>query len=447
MSDNKIAIVGAGITGLTAAWNLKKKGKNADLFEQHGYAGGSIRSEKQNGWLLEYGPNTLLLKDRQVADFLGDIGLWEDRVIANAESSKRYIVKNGELVAVPTSLVDAISTPLFSTTGKLRVLKEPFISKTANPGESVAGFVKRRLGNEILDYALNPFIAGIYANQPEKLSMRHTFPAMYEMEQKYGSLIWGTFAGRNERKKKGRISRELLSFDQGLHQLIDSITDQLDDVHYNHEVKKIRKSGKDWFIQSTFGDHGPYDQVIFNVPLYKWNRNLLPAEPHELDEIGKVEYPPLSVMHLGFKKEDVNHPLEGFGFLVPEKEKLSILGALFSSTLFPGRAPQDHHLLTIFIGGGRQPELAPKDSTELLEIVMNELTGLIGVSEKPVFKEHVFWPRAIPGYHVGYDRVLDTFQSIEERNPGLHLAGNFRDGVSVPDCIKKGIALADKLSS
>lgn len=447
MSENKIAVAGTGITGLTAAWSLKKEGRNADVFEQHGYAGGSIRTVREDGWLLEYGPNTLLLKDRRVADFLQETGLWGQRVEANPESSKRYIVKNGQLAAVPGSLVEAISTPLFSAGAKLRVLKEPFVSKVSSPGESVADFVKRRLGNEILDYALNPFIAGIYANRPERLSMRHTFPAMFDMEQMYGSLIWGTFAGRDERKKKGRIPRELLSFDKGLHQIVDAITAQLDDIHYNHEVKRVRQSNGKWFIQSTFGDHGPYQQVIFNVPLYKWNRELLPLEQHELDEIKKVDYPPLSVLHLGFRKEDVNHSLDGFGFLVPEKENLNLLGALFSSTLFPGRAPQDHHLLTVFIGGGRQPELARKDSNILLGIVLEELKNLIGVQGEPVFKEHVFWPNSIPGYHIGYDRVLEAFQSIEERNPGLYLAGNFRHGVSVPDCIKNGIALSYKLSS
>lgn len=447
MSENTIAIVGAGITGLTAALSLKKNGRNVDLFEQHGYAGGSIRSVHQDGWLLEYGPNTLLVKDKQVADFMKDNGLWEKRIKANPQSSKRYIVKNGELVAVPTSFFEAIGTPLFSTGAKLKILKEPFVSKAISSEESVADFVERRLGKEILDYALNPMIAGIYANRPEKLSIRHTFPAMYEMEQNYGSLIWGAFAGRDDRRSKGRIPRELLSFKEGLHQLVDTITDQIDDIYYNHEIKKIFKSQKDWFVQSKFGTHGPYEQIIINVPLYKWNRDLLPIEQQELDEIKKVEYPPLSIFHLGFRKEDIKHPLDGFGFLVPEKENLNVLGALFSSTIFTGRAPQNHHLLNVFVGGGRQPELAQKESHSLLKIVLGELKNILGTSSEPVFKEHVFWPQSIPAYHVGYDRVLETFHSIEKRNYGMYLAGNFRNGVSVPDRIKNGLNLSEKVLS
>lgn len=446
MAVNKIAVVGAGITGLTAAWTLRQTGRKVDLFEQHGYAGGSIKSIRIKDWLLEYGPNTLLLKDQKVADFLRDLGLWEDRIIANPESSKRFIVKNGQLVKLPSSFFEAISTSLFSPLGKLSVLKEPFIPKADSRDETVAEFVERRIGREMLDYALNPFIAGIYANRPEKLSLRHTFPQMYTLEQEYGSLIWGAFAGRKKRKIQGRIDRELISFKNGLHQVVDTITDQLDEIYFNHQIKKVQKLDDGWYLKSKFGDKGPYQKVILNVPLYKWNKDLLPIHPKELEEITKVDYPPLSVFHLGFKKDQVRHPLDGFGFLVPEKENRKILGALFSSTLFPGRASADSHLLTVFVGGGRDPELAQKESQSLLQIVLDELKDLIGVSAEPTFKEHVFWPSSIPGYHVGYDQVLDIFDSIEKRNQGLHLAGNFRNGVSVPDCIKNGISLGEQIA-
>ena len=447
MSDNKVAIVGAGITGLAAAWSLQNKGRTVDLFEQHGYAGGSIRSLHHNGWLQEYGPNTLLLKDRQVAEFLQKLGIWDKRVQANEESSNRYIVKKGHLFSVPTSAIDAVSTSLFSTGAKFRVLKEPFVSKGMGSEESVADFVKRRLGEEILDYALNPFIAGIYANKPENLSMRHTFPAMYEMEQNYGSLIWGAVAGRNERKRKGRIPRELISFEGGLHDLVKKIANQLDTIHFNHEVSRVFNSKGKWHLKSTFGDHGPYQEVIINVPLYKWNRDFLPVEQHEFDQIKNVDYPPLSVFHLGFRREDVEHSLDGFGFLVPEVEHRSLLGALFSSTLFPARAPEGHHLLTVFVGGGRQPDLAQKESHTLLRIILDELKDLIGLSGNPVFKDHIFWPNSIPAYHIGYDSVLEAFRSIENRNSGLYFAGNFRYGVSVPDCIKNGLHLSEELAA
>lgn len=444
MADKKIAIVGAGITGLTAALEIKKKGIKVDVFEQHGYAGGSIKSIRQNEWLLEYGPNTLLVKNRKVADFLNNLGLWKDRLIANDESANRFIVKNGRLVKLPTSFLEALTTPLFSASGKLAILKEPFVSNTTNKDETVAQFVERRIGKEMLDYALNPFIAGIYANRPEKLSLRHTFPRMHELEQQYGSLVWGSFAGKND--NEDRIKRELISFENGLHEVVDAITAQLEQIYFSHEILKIQRLAEGWFLKTKFGEKGPYQNVILNVPLYKWNENLLPVQPGELEEIQKVEYPPLSVFHLGFKKDDIQHPLDGFGFLVPEKEQRNVLGALFSSTLFPGRAPADSHLMTVFVGGGREPELAQRESQKLLEIVLKDLGDLIGVNAEPIYKEHVFWPGSIPAYHVGYDKVLNSFDSIETRNPGLHLAGNFRNGVSVPDCIISGIHLAEKVT-
>lgn len=445
MSDKKVAIIGAGITGLTAALKLKKQGIKVDLFEQHGYAGGSIKSIRQDNWLLEYGPNTLLVKDRQVADFLDELGLWDNRLVANPESSNRFIVRNGHLHKLPTSFIEAITTSLFTASGKLTVLKEPFISRSEKENETVAEFVERRIGKEMLDYALNPFIAGIYANRPERLSLRHTFPRMYELEQEYGSLVWGAFAGKND--NKDRVQRELISFENGLHDIVDAITGHLDQIYFGHETTKVEREDQNWFLKTKFGDKGPYQKVILNVPLYKWTETLLPVEREELAEIKKVNYPPLSVFHLGFKKEAIKHPLDGFGFLVPEKENRKILGGLFSSTLFPGRAPEDSHLMTVFVGGGRQPELAQRESQKLLQIVLDDLDDLIGVTEQPVYKEHVFWPTSIPSYHVGYDKVLDVFDSIENRHQGLHLAGNFRNGVSVPDCIKNGIKLAKKVAT
>lgn len=445
MTDKKIVVIGAGITGLTAALKLKKSGAKVDVFEQHGYAGGSIKSVRENEWLLEYGPNTILVKDRQVADFLNQLGLWEDRLIANPESSNRFIVKKGRLIKLPTSLTEAITTPLFSASGKLAVLKEPFVSRTENEDETVAQFVERRIGKEILDYALNPFIAGIYANRPEKLSLRHTFPRMYELEQEYGSLVWGSLAGRSD--NNGRVNRELISFQDGLHQFVQEITSKLEQIYFSHEVLNVQKTEQGWVLKTKFGEKGPYRDVIMNVPLYKWSENLFPIQSDEFEEIKAVNYPPLSVFHLGFKKDDVEHPLDGFGFLVPEKEQRNILGALFSSTLFPGRAPEDSHLMTVFVGGGRDPELAQRESQKLLSIVLDDLQELIGISGEPICKEHIFWPNSIPAYHVGYDSVLDIFDSIESRNPGLHLAGNFRNGVSVPDCIKNGIGLAEKINS
>lgn len=446
ITNERIAIVGAGITGLSAAYTLKKRGMNADVFERKGEPGGAIKTVATNQWQVEYGPNTLLLKKRKVRELIDAVGLKGDVVKANPSAAKRYIVKNGKLVPLPFSISSALKTPLFSAGGKLRVLGEPFVFKSRDRDQSVADFVRRRLGEEILDYAINPFVAGIFANKPEDLSLRHAFPVMDSLEQEFGTLIGGALAGMIGKDDPEKIATSLISFTKGIQQLPAAIASKLDPVYYNHDVKKVEKRSDGWYINSQMGIHGPYENVVVNVPVYKWNRELLPISKQQLEELREVDYPPLSIMLLGYRKEDVEHPLDGFGFLVPEIENRKVLGALFSSTLFEGRAPEGHHLLTVFVGGGRAPDLAKKESQDLLATVQKELHELIGVKADPVFKDHVYWPHAIPKYHIGYDTILNIMTTMENEFPGLHLAGNFRNGISVPDCIQKGIQLGESLA-
>ncbi len=447
MSKERIAIIGAGITGLVTAYTLQKQGFECHLFEKNSLPGGAIKTVKSGSWQVEYGPNTMLLKDKTVKVFLEETGLLDQKVTANPSAEKRYILKNGKLEALPGSVTGAVKTPLFSLKGKFRVLAEPFISKSTNPDQTVAEFTKRRLGQQILDYAINPFVAGIFANSPDSLSLRHAFPMMHNLEQEYGSLIWGSFAGAKKRKQSGRIKRELISFRDGIGQMPTILASKLDTVHFNTEISSIEKMLDGWHLISGKKQYGPFDSVVLNTPLYKWNTELLSIKKVQMAKIQSVYYPPLSVFCLGFRKDQVSHPLDGFGFLVPEKENRSVLGALFSSTLFEERAPAGHHLLTVFVGGGRQPKLGSLETEKLLPIVLDELRDIIGSEGEPAFIDHVYWPKSIPAYHVGYDEILQVFDSIENQNPGLYLAGNYRHGISVPDCILNGLKLADRVAS
>ncbi|PWN06263.1 protoporphyrinogen oxidase [Rhodohalobacter mucosus] len=446
MSEKKIAVIGAGITGLVTAYILQQNGTQTHLFERRAEAGGSIKTERKENWQYEYGPNTLLLKDREVADFLSRIQLNDAIVEANPAASKRFIVKDNTLMALPSSLASAVKTPLFGFGSKLRILAEPFIGRSQDPDETVASFVERRLGREVLDYAINPFVAGIFASNPEDLAVRHAFPLLYNLEKEYGSLVKGTVLGRKKRKESGRVKRKLISFKNGMQMLTDTLSEKMEHLNLESEVTEILQSSDGWTLRVNGKVKGPYSDVVVNIPLYRWGTDLLPVPDSMLSKLQEVTYQPLSVMIVGYKKADIDHQLDGFGFLVPEAEKRSILGALFSSTLFPGRAPSDSHLLTVFIGGGRQPEAAALSSEELFKRVEKELFELIGLTGEPVMKDHIYWPNAIPSYHPGYDEILNVFDQIESELPGLHLAGNFRGGVSVPDCIKNGMELGDRLS-
>lgn len=445
MNNKRVAVVGAGITGLTAAIKAQNSGKFVDLFERKGEPGGAIKTVKNGDWQLEYGPNTIQLKHRKVLEFINELGLNGEVQTANENSKSRFIVKNGHLEALPNSIIKALKTPLFSWKGKLRIAGEPFVSRSKDRDQSVANFVTRRLGKEVLDYSINPFVAGIFANNPEELSLRHAFPLLDHFEQEYGSLIVGMLARVFQKKDSNRISPQLISFKQGLQQLPAAIVSKLNSCYFNHEVHSVRKEDDGWYILCQLGTFGPYSDVVINIPAYKWTDDLLPVRNKYIQIVHQVEYSPLSVMMLGYRRDDVEHELDGFGFLVPEAEKRNILGALFSSTLFPNQAPKNHHLLTVFIGGGRQPGLADTESQKLLQIVHDELKDLIGVKNDPVFKDHIFWPKSIPKYHIGYDEVLNTLQTIENEYTGLHIAGNFRNGISVPDCILNGIELGERI--
>lgn len=445
LSHKKIAVTGAGITGLVTAFVLQQNGVHTELFERRSEPGGAIKTGKNGDWQYEYGPNTLLIKDREVSDFLERLELQDQILTANSASSKRFIIKDADPVPLPMSFTDAIKTNLFSFGGKMRVLAEPFIGRSNDPDETVASFVERRLGYEVLQYGINPFVAGIFASNPESLSVRHAFPALYDLENNYGSLVRGAVSGRKKRKE-GRIRRQLISFKDGMQVLPEAIAGKLQSVHLNHEISKIERSPEGWNLISDSEVKGPYSDVVVNIPIYRWTRDLLPVSDKQFTILQQVQYQPLSVLIVGYRKSDITHPLDGFGFLVPGAENRLILGALFSSTLFPGRAPGDSHLLTVFIGGGRQPEDAGLPSEELFNRVEKELFELIGLIGEPQFKDHIFWPNAIPAYHPGYDEILKELETIEKENPGLHFAGNFRGGVSVPDCIKNGLDLGGRLS-
>lgn len=445
MNKNDIAVIGAGISGLSVAHQLNKNGIAVHLFDKNDKVGGVIKTDTENGWRYEYGPNTLLLKDPEVEDLINEIGLSGQIEIANSEASKRFIVKEAELVSLPQSLTEFLKTSLFSATAKLRLLGEPFIGKS-DPDATLAEFVENRFGREVLDFAVNPFVAGIYAGRPDNLSARHSFPALQSLEQVYGSIITGAvrkkFSGNGSKRI---IKRRLISFTNGLQQLPEKMASHIENIYLNHEVKKLQKTKEGWIVKTHSDNFGPYRDVVFTLPLHKCSKSMLPLKPGQFQTLSDVRYPPMSSFVLGFKKESIVHPLDGFGFLVPEKENRSILGALFNSTLFTRRAPSGHHLLTVFIGGARQPELASLESDELLTLALHDLKELIGCSDKPVFKKHIYWPNSIPQYEPGYESVLATFDQVENLNPGLHFTGNYRQGISVPDCIKNGMKLGDKL--
>jgi oxygen-dependent protoporphyrinogen oxidase len=374
------------------------------------------------------------------------VGLGGRRLYAADAARQRYIVRGGRMVAMPTSPLAFVTTPLFSLRAKLALLGEPWRPKApADVEETVADFVVRRLGQEFLDYAINPFVGGVYAGDPRRLSVQHGFPKLHALEQAHGSLIRGALRRRNTSGgPKGRI----FSFPEGLEELPRALAADLGAaVRLGTRVERLRRAAGQWELEWTAGaERGTdvFSRVVVALPadaLAGLKFEGLAAAP-DLTQLRQVVQPAVVSVFTGFGREEVAHPLDGFGVLMPEIEQGKILGSLFSSTLFPGRAPVDCVALTTFVGGVRQPELARLDDDALVALVLAELRRLVGVKAAPRYVHIRRWPRAIPQYAPGYGRYKDLLTRMEQAAPGLHLGGNARDGISLANCIESGLRLA-----
>jgi protoporphyrinogen/coproporphyrinogen III oxidase len=445
----RIAVVGAGITGLTAAHELAKAGHAVTVFEARGEAGGAIRTIQRDGWLVEAGPNTLLLRDRSLDGLFTEAGLDSELQVANPAAAKRFIVRGGRPHALPQGPLGAVFTPIFNFRGKLRVLWEPFVPQNRNhPDEMLDSFARRRVGQEFLDYAVNPFIGGVYACAPEDLCVRHALPRLWRLEQNHGSLVKGTIALLRAKRKSGeRTKTRLVSFRGGLQTLPATLARRLGDAFCpNTEIVGIERGAVAWRLHTRaagLAATADFDQVILCIPAPALARlEISGAVP--LASLAAMPYSAVVSVALGFERGAVPHPLDGFGMLVPAKENRRILGSLFSSTLFPERAPEGRVLLTTFVGG-RQPEMAALPDAEIEEIVRAELAELVGVRAEPVFRQFSRWPQAIPKYTVEFGQFAATMEAFERDHAGLFLAGHCRNGISLSDCLAAGRAVAARV--
>lgn len=449
----EVLIIGAGISGLTLGWSLTRMGRAVRILESQSQPGGAIRSVREGEWLAECGPGSILVSSGHITDLIHDTGLDEKVVKALPEAKKRYVVKENRPVPVPASLWQAVKTPLLSARAKLSALGEPFIGKTKEEDESLADFVRRRLGQEFLDQFINPLVGGIYAGDPEKLSVRYGFPRLQALEDQHGSIFKGQLRGLTKDPARREIPRnkaEILSFKDGLQQLAGQLAHHLgEQISYNTQVEAISNKNNRFTVTADRDGQQQEltaDKLILTNPLHKLKDIQTDFPPKLWQRIQGISYAPVTVINLGYKQADIGHPLDGFGILVPQKESYRILGVQFNSSVFPGRAPEGGAMLTVFLGGMRYPGLVDKPEAEQLEIAKSDLRNLLEISGEPEFENITVWPKAIPQYEVGYQTYLETFRELEESRSGLHFAGNYRGGISVGDCITNSTLLAQELT-
>ncbi|MBX7175025.1 MAG: protoporphyrinogen oxidase [Pyrinomonadaceae bacterium] len=434
----KVCIIGGGISGLTTGFLLKRKGLAVTLFEKSDNLGGNIQTITRDGYTIEQGPNSLL-KALRLIDLVRLLNI-EDKVIAADENAnKRYILSDGKLEAMG---VKSFVNGYFSLKTILSLAREPFVRSKSPENESVAEFVTRRISSEFLDKAIDPFVSGVYAGDPNNLSMRSAFPKLYEMERDHGSLIAGTLLRKVE--KPDPNFPKTFSFKGGLKTLIDALANELgDSVKLSTGVEKIENVRGGKF--SVNGEE--FDAVVISTPSYIAGELIKDRDENLTKLLSEVNYPQVAVVVFGVKSEKIKKTLDGFGFLIPSKEKRPILGTLFHSAVFPERSPKGFQLLMTFVGGVRRGEELDNQTDEELKILVREQLGeILGLVDEPDFVHIKRWKRAIPQYRVGYENVTEKIAEFEKQNAGIYFCSNFYRGISMSDCVKNAFATAEEIS-
>lgn len=456
MENNRstdVIIAGAGLTGLTTAFYINKQGLDVAIIEKNERAGGVVQTFREKGFIYEGGPNTGVLSHPEAAELFEDLEGHCKLEVANPQAKRRLIWKSGRWHALPSGLISAVKTPLFTNYDKLRILGEPFRRKGSDPFETLEELVIRRLGRSFLDYAVDPFISGIYAGDPSKLVTRYALPKLYALEQDYGSFIGGAFKKafepRDERMRK--VTREVFSAERGLASLIGGLAEATgsEKILLNAENTTVSYTGNG-FTASTIIKGKP---VEVSAPRFvsTVDPEVLPfmlpfVDKNELMPVTGLEYAGVTQVILGFR-EWKGMDLKAFGGLVPSREKRNILGVLFTSSFLKERAPEGGALLSVFLGGYRRPELVGLSDGDTKELVFGELEKMLGIKDPEPEIFRIFrYKRAIPQYGKSSKERLEAIDSIQKRFPGLTIAGAVCDGIGMADRIRQARMIAGEIT-
>ena len=428
-------IIGAGISGLTLAYELQQTGQDYHLWEATDQPGGYIKSVRDHaaghapGYLRELGPNSLL-GDQALLDWLDGLGLTPDLVFANDVSKSRFIFRNGTYRELPGTPPALLFGAFFSWKTKWKVFRELSNKTTAPDGETLGQFFRRRFSDEIVDYALGPFVAGIYAGDPERLLVSETFPMLLQYEREYGSVLRGLMKNQG---KTGR--RQSFSFREGMQQLPNALAAKLTHAQVNSPVISLERVGAGWMVHTATGSE-MVDRLVLAVGTDAAARLLEGLFPAFATAVNQIEYPPMVAVHSAYKRADVAHPLNGFGGLNPAVEGRFAAGHIWSSSIFTGRCPTDEVLFTTFVGGQQRADNARLPDADIRARVHQELAESFGIrTGEPVFQQSYFWPRAIPQYDAKLLAVKQLVPDLEAQN--LFICANWYGGVSLSDCIGK----------
>ena len=460
----KIIIIGGGIAGLAAAYRIQRElSEGADmeciLLEGNDRFGGKISTEKSDGFVIERGPDSFISQKPAAIQLCKQLGLDDRLTGTNPGAPSTFVYTGGKLVTmpdglslmIPTKFLPFALTPLFSMPGKIRMAFDLFIpGKEDDSDESLASFVRRRMGEEALNKMAEPMLAGIYASDPEKMSIRSTFPMFVETERKHRSLILGMLARKkamlmNAGKRPPTSYSLFMTLKEGLGEMVDTIIKKSPDVQFKSgtKVSSLEKRPDGWHVKLEDGWERKADAVIIATPGTITAKILQPIAPDSAEILKGINYVSTATVTLGYKKEGFSHPLDGFGFVVPKKEGRSILACTWTSSKFPHRAPEGYVMLRCYLGGALQEEIAEKDEETLETLVRKDLQEIMGIKETPVFCKVFRNLKSNVQYHVSHSEKIDSVMEDLKNFPGLFLAGSAYRGIGIPDCIQNGNQAAE----
>jgi oxygen-dependent protoporphyrinogen oxidase len=454
----RIAIIGGGISGLSAAFRLEQKKKQGlpleyVLIEAGSRFGGVIQTERVDECVIEAGPDSFLTEKAWAADLCVELGLRDELIPSNDVARKTYIVVKGRLVPlpdglmfmVPTKIFSAFSSPLFSWTTKLRILREWFYRPVESSRDlSVANFVERHYGHEMVDRVTDPLLAGVYGGSADELSVRSVLPRFVEMEARKGSLGKAMVAVRTQRQSSSRAL--FTSLRGGMQQITDALLARIPESarRSSSAVANISPESGKWLVMSS-GRTEEFDAAIIAAPAYAASRLLQEANAELASVLSGIRYSSSVTVALGYGERVRAELLEGFGFLIPRTESHRCIAATFVHNKFPHRAPDDRALIRCFLGGTRDEAILQLSDDEIAAIVNRDLLAIVGINTEPQFVRIYRWQKAMAQYEVGHRDRIDRIRSLLAEMPGLALAGNYLGGIGVPDCVRAGSEATTKI--
>jgi len=458
MEPKRIAIIGGGIAGLSAGFYIRQKfGDDVELkiYEKENRLGGTIGVTREDGFIIDWGPNGFLDREPLTLEFIDQIGLKDQLLQADIKSERRFIFRKRKLWEINANPKYFMTSGLLSLRGRLRIALEYFIAPNLSDNqESIFDFAARRIGREAAETLIDPMVSGIYGGDAEELELSACFPVMEKMEREYGGLIKAMI--KKKKAAKGRAKAggpagptgptgHLTSFKGGLYPLIAHLEKLLKkDIVFPCGVDRITKANNGYVLNTARGEF-EFDAVILAVPSYISSRLLAELDNGLSNYLGEIPYSNLAVVCQGYKLADVGRPLDGFGFLVPHNQNLKILGSIWTSVIFPDQAPEGHALFRTMLGGAKNNSVIDLGEEELARITHDELAGIMKLGGKPVFEKVIIWDKAIPQYVRGHRQRLECIDKRLNDIGNIFLAGNAYTGIGLNDTIKRSYNIVESI--